>query len=62
MESDSVTDYIANYLCFIALSVEIFIILYVYEIAKHVTVVLFVDTFVLIGLLLITAYRITRKK
>ena len=62
IESDSVTDYIANYLCFIALSVEIFIILYVYEIVRYVTVVLFIDTFVLIGLLLMTAYRLTRKK
>ena len=61
MESDSVTDYITNYLCSIALSVELFIILYVNEIVKHVTVVLFIDTFVLIGLLLIVAYRTTRK-
>ena len=59
MESDSVTDYITNYLCSIALSVEVFIILYVNEIVKHVTVVLFIDTFVLIGLLLIIAYRTT---
>lgn len=62
MESDPVTDYITNYLCFIALSVEIFIILYVNGIVKHVTVVLFIDTFVLIGLLLMAAYRTTRKK
>lgn len=61
-ESDSITDYITNYLCFIALSVEIFIILYVNEIVKYVTVVLFIDTFVLIGLLLIAVYRATRKK
>lgn len=60
IESDSVTDYIANYLCFIALSVELFIILYINEIAKHVTAVLFIDTFVLIGLLLMAAYRTTR--
>ncbi|MGN0292098.1 MAG: MerR family transcriptional regulator, partial [Lachnospiraceae bacterium] len=52
IDSESVTDYITNYLCFIALSVETFIILYVKEIVKHVTVILFVDTFVLIGLLL----------
>lgn len=62
MESDSVTDYITNYICSIALSVELFIILYVNEIVKHVTVVLFIDTFVLIGLLLMAAYRTTRKK
>ena len=57
-ESDSVTDYITNYLCFIALSVEIFIILYVKEIVKHVTVMLFADTIVLIGLLIIAVYRV----
>ena len=57
--SDSVTDYITNYLCFIALSVEMFIILYVNEIMKHVTVILFLDTFVFIGLLFMAVYRIT---
>lgn len=56
IDSDSVTDYITNYLCFTALSVEIFIILYVNGILKHVTIVLFIDTFVLIGLLLMAIY------
>lgn len=51
VDNESVTDYITNYLCFIALSIEVFIILYVNEIVKHVTVILFLDTFVLIGLL-----------
>lgn len=62
IDSESVTDYITNYLCFIAVSVEIFIILYVKEIVKYVTVILFVDTFVLIGLLLMAAYRTARKR
>lgn len=62
IDSDSVTDYITNYLCFTALSVEIFIILYVKEIVKYVTVILFIDTFVLVGLLLMAAYRTTRKR
>ncbi len=61
MASDSVTDYVTNYLCFIALSIEIFTILYVQGIAKHVTVILFVDTFVLIGLLVIAKYRIGKE-
>ena len=61
IDSESVTDYITNYLCFIALSVETFIILYVNEIVKYVTVLLFIDTLVLIGLLLMAAYRTTRK-
>lgn len=55
-ESDSITDYITNYLCFITLSVEIFIILYVNGVVKYVAVVLFIDTFVLIGLLFFAAY------
>lgn len=62
IDSESVTDYITNYLCFIALSVETFIIFYVKEIVKHVTVILFIDTFVLIGLLLMDVYRTTRKR
>lgn len=59
--SDSVTDYITNYLCFVALSVEIFIILYVKEIVKHVTIIILIDTFVLIGILLMAVYKATRK-
>ena len=55
-EAENQTDYVTNYLCFIALSVEIFIILYVKEIVKNVTVVLFLDTFVLIGALLMAVY------
>lgn len=46
----------------LALSVETFIILYVNGIVKYVTVILFIDTFVLIGLLLMIAYRTTRKR
>lgn len=53
IDSEAVTDYITNYLCFIALSVETFMILYVKEIVKYVTVLLFIDTFVFIGLLFI---------
>lgn len=62
IDSDSITDYITNYLCFIALSVQIFIILFVKEIVKHVTIILFIDTVVLIGLLIIAMYRMSRKK
>ena len=61
IDSESVTNYITNYLCFIAVSVEIFIILYVKEIVKYVTEILFIDTFVLIGLLLMAVYRTARK-
>lgn len=62
VDSDSITDYITNYLCFAALSVQIFIILYVKEIIKYVTIILFLDTAVLIGLLIIAMYRMTGKK
>lgn len=60
IDNDSITDYITNYLCFIALSVEIFIILYVKGIVQYVTVVLFIDSFVLIGLLLMAIHRVTK--
>lgn len=62
IDSEPITNYITNYLCFIALSVEVFIILYVNEIVKHVTIILFIDTFVLIGLLLLAAHKATKKK
>lgn len=62
IDSESVTDYITNYLCCIALSVETFTILYVKEIVKYVTVILFIVTFVLIGLLLMAVCRTTGKR
>ena len=62
MTIKEVTDYITNYLCFIALSVEVFIILYANEIMKHVTVILFLDTLVLIGLLAMAVYRAKGKR
>lgn len=62
IDNEFVTDYVTNYLCFITLSVELFIILYVKEVVKYVTVMLFIDTFVLFGLLFMAVYRITRKR
>ena len=62
IESETIANYITNYLCFIALSVEVFIILYVYEFVKHITVILFMDTFVLIGGLLLVVCQSTQKK
>lgn len=47
------TEYFINYMCFIALSVEIFSILFIYGVVKNILVVLFVDTVVLLGLLII---------
>lgn len=50
--SEVMTEYLTNYMCFVALSVEIFSILFVYGMAKNVIVLLFADTVILIGLLL----------
>ena len=62
IDSDSITDYIVSSLCFVALSVEILIILFVKEVVEHVTVILLVETVILIGLLLMAMYRIARKR
>lgn len=47
-----ITEYLSNYLCFIALSVELFSILFVYGLVKSVVAVLIVDTVVFIGMLI----------
>ncbi len=47
-----ITEYLSNYLCFIALSVELFSVLFVYGLLKSVVVVLLVDTVTLIGILI----------
>lgn len=46
-----ISDYITNYLCLVALSVEIFIILYVGGVVRNVAVVLLVETAIAIGFL-----------
>ena len=45
-------EYLSNYICFITLSVELFIILFVSGVLKSVVAVLLVDTVVLIGILI----------
>ena len=50
-----ITEYLSNYICFIALSVEVFSVLFVYGLAKSILVVLAVDTVVLIGMLVVGA-------
>lgn len=47
-----ITEYLSNYACFIALSVELFSILFVQGLLKNVVAVLIVDTAVLIGILI----------
>ncbi len=48
---DVLADYISNYLCFIALSVELFTLLFVAGLVQHVTIIIVADTVVLIGVL-----------
>lgn len=48
-----ITEYLTNYLCFIALSVELFSILFVYGLVKSIVIVLLIDTVVLIGILIV---------
>lgn len=47
-----ITEYLSNYLCFIALSVELFSIMFIHGLVKSVVAVLFADTVVLIGILI----------
>ena len=50
---DIITEYLTNYMCFIVLSVEIFSILFTFGVVKNIVVLLFVDTVVFIGLLVV---------
>lgn len=47
-----ITEYLTNYMCFVALSIEVFSILFICGIVKNVVLLLFADTVVLIGLLI----------
>ena len=48
-----IAEYLTNYMCFIVLSVEIFSILFTFGVVKSVVVLLFVNTAVFIGLLVV---------
>lgn len=50
---EMLTEYLSNYLCFLALSAEAFTILFVYGVVRNIVIVLAVDTVVLIGLMLL---------
>ncbi len=56
--SDTIADYLTNFMCFVALSIEIFSILFIYNIARHVTIIIFIDIFVFIALLIIGVYKL----
>lgn len=49
---EMITEYLSNYACFIALSVEVFSILFVQGLLKNVVAVLIIDTAVMIGILI----------
>ena len=53
ISSELIAEYLSNYICFIALSAEVFSILFVYGLVKSILVVLTVDTAVLIGVLVV---------
>lgn len=55
-----ITEYLSNYLCFVALSIELFSILFVYGLAKNVVTVLLVDTVALIGILIVGIAKIKK--
>jgi len=54
-----IREYLSNYLCFIALSVELFSILFVHGVLKSVVAVLLVDTVALIGILIVGITKIS---
>ncbi len=52
------TEYLSNYLCFIFFSVEVFTILFVYEVVDNIVLLLAVDTIVLIGIMAVGMSRL----
>ena len=48
-----ITEYLTNYMCFMVLSIEIFSILFTFGVVKSIVVLLFVNTVVFIGLLVV---------
>lgn len=56
-----ITEYFTNYMCFLALSAEVFSILFIYGVVKNIVVVLLADTVVLIGLLMVGIVKLNLK-
>lgn len=52
-----ITEYLTNYMCFIVLSIEIFSILFTFGVVKSIVVLLFVNTVVFIGLLVVGLFK-----
>lgn len=59
--ADIITEYLTNYLCFLALSVEVFSVLFVYGVTENVVGLLLVDTVVFAGLLIMGVIKMRRK-
>ena len=57
-----ITEYLTNFMCFIVLSVEIFSILFTFGVVKSVVVLLFADTAVFIGLLVVGLVKMDLRK
>lgn len=55
---EMITEYLSNYMCFIALSLEVFSILFIYGLVKSVFMVLMVDTVALLGVLMVGGIKI----
>ena len=60
--SDLVVDYLANFFCFVILSVEIFSVLYIYGIVKYVETLLTIDCLVFAALLILGMYKLMNKR
>lgn len=56
-----IAEYLSNYMCFIALSAEVFSVLFIYGVVKNIAAVLLVDTAVFIGLLIAGLIRMDLK-
>lgn len=48
-----ITEYLSNYMCFIALSAQVFTILFIYGLVRSIATVFIVDTVVLISILIV---------
>lgn len=49
--SQIIAEYLSNYLCFLALSIQVFSVLFIYNVVKNIVLLLLVNTIVLVGLL-----------
>lgn len=55
VETQCLTGYLGNFLCFVALSLEAFTVCYIFGLCRHVSYVVITDTILFVGLLLVSA-------